>query len=78
MYLVFVIGIDRTKPEIGCIVVAVLLHYLTLTTFAWMAVIAVVMYILIVKCERLPIPGLLRKASLCAWGKCVSSLLNQS
>ena len=71
LYVVFIIGIEQTKPVAGCIVVAVLLHYFTLTSIAWMAVEAFVMYISFVKVvgRWAHISKFLLKASLLAWGK---------
>ena len=45
----FVAGVDRTESYSGCILVAVLLHYLTLSSVSWMGVEAVNLYLLLVK-----------------------------
>ena len=44
MLIVFVAGIDRTENRAGCITVGVLLHYLILVTFMWMAAEAVLLF----------------------------------
>ena len=43
MLIVFVAGITRTENRAGCITVGVLLHYLILVTFMWMAAEAVLL-----------------------------------
>ena len=71
LYVVFVFGIERTKPEAVCVSVSVLLHYFTLTSIAWMAVEAFNMYVLFVYVigRWAHISKFLLKASLLAWGK---------
>ena len=44
MLIVFVAGFDRTENRAGCITVGVLLHYLILVTFMWMAAEAVLLF----------------------------------
>ena len=69
LYLVFVIGIDKTSPRHGCTVVSVLIHYFSLTSVSWMGVEATNMYILFVKVMGVHISKFLLKASLVAWGE---------
>ncbi|XP_072027995.1 adhesion G-protein coupled receptor G2-like [Amphiura filiformis] len=70
LYVVFLIGIDRTKPETGCVIVSVLLHYFTLTTTLWMAVEGFVIYMNLVKVigKGIHIPKMMLKTSITAWG----------
>ena len=44
MLIVFVAGIDRTENRAGCITVGVLLHYLILVAWMWMAAEAVLLF----------------------------------
>lgn len=47
--LTFIIGIHRTFPETGCKVVAIILHYLFLSSFCWMLVEGCELYRLLIK-----------------------------
>ena len=69
LYVVFLFGIERTNPQVGCIVVSVMLHYFTLTTILWMAVEACTMYINLVRVLDFHISRFMLKASLTAWGE---------
>ena len=53
----------------GCVFVAALLHYLTLTTMMWMAVEARNMYVSTVKVFPEDTPRYMVKACLIAWGE---------
>lgn len=64
----FLVGIDRTQPKIGCMIVAVLLHYFLLASFGWMLVETVIQYLNFVKVLSTYIPGFMRKSMICAWG----------
>ena len=44
MLVVFVAGIDWTQNKAGCITVGVLLHYLTLVVWMWMAAEALLLF----------------------------------
>ncbi|XP_072051536.1 adhesion G-protein coupled receptor G6-like [Amphiura filiformis] len=69
VYVLFLFGIEQTKPQNGCIAVSVLLHYFTLSTILWMAVESFTMYINFVRVmDRIHISKLMLKASLVAWG----------
>ncbi|XP_072032042.1 adhesion G-protein coupled receptor G2-like isoform X2 [Amphiura filiformis] len=68
LYFAFLIGIDSTHSEIGCIIVAALLHYFVLTTVLWMGVEARHMYItLVTEADRAGRKFMI-KASFFAWG----------
>ncbi|XP_072030645.1 adhesion G-protein coupled receptor G7-like [Amphiura filiformis] len=68
LYFAFLLGIDSTGSEIGCIIVAALLHYFVLTTVLWMGVEARHMYItLVAKSDRVGRKFLI-KAGIFAWG----------
>ncbi|CEF71551.1 Cirl [Strongyloides ratti] len=47
--LTFIIGIHRTFPENGCKIVAIILHYLFLSSFCWMLVEGCELYRLLIK-----------------------------
>ncbi|XP_041033089.1 adhesion G protein-coupled receptor E2-like isoform X2 [Carcharodon carcharias] len=47
--LLFLIGISRTENKTGCAIVAGFLHYLFLTSFAWMLLEGVQLYLMVVK-----------------------------
>ncbi|XP_023930468.1 neurogenic locus notch homolog protein 1 isoform X2 [Lingula anatina] len=70
MNITFVAGTARSvsDAEVVCTVVAVLLHYFTLTTLMWMLVEAVHMYRLLVKIFRTYEPRFMLKRLLIAWG----------
>ena len=79
LYLVFVIGIDRTQSKSGCIAVSVLLHYFMLTTIAWVAVEGVNKYLLFAKLAfenkftlKKDRKKFMLKACAFAWGKLVA------
>ena len=59
----------KTKAELPCVVVAVLLHYFTLTSVAWMGVEAINMYLLFVKVVGVHISKFMWKSSVAAWGE---------
>ena len=44
MYIIFVVGIDRTANRAGCITVGVLIHYFALTSWMWMGAEALLMF----------------------------------
>ncbi|XP_022098829.1 adhesion G-protein coupled receptor G6-like isoform X2 [Acanthaster planci] len=68
LYLVFLVGIEAISPRAGCIVVAVLIHYSTLASIAWMAVEATNMYLLFVRVLNARVSRFVLKASIAAWG----------
>ncbi|XP_071810522.1 uncharacterized protein [Asterias amurensis] len=68
LYTIFLIGIEQTATRAGCILVAVLIHYFTLASLAWMAVEATNLYMFLVKVVNLGLRHFLVKASLLAWG----------
>lgn len=70
LLIIFLAGVEKTSNEVGCQVVAALLHYFILTTFLWMSVEAVNMYqmFLIVLGKRSQKKFFLR-SSLVVWCK---------
>ncbi|XP_038049732.1 uncharacterized protein LOC119723239 [Patiria miniata] len=68
LYLVFLIGIEQTSSRIGCIIVAVLMHYFTLSSMAWMGVEATNLYLKLVKVFNSNVEHFMVKASIAAWG----------
>ncbi|XP_028301522.1 adhesion G protein-coupled receptor L2 isoform X24 [Gouania willdenowi] len=47
--LIFLIGIDMTKPEIGCAIIAGILHFFFLASFSWMCLEGVQLYLMLVE-----------------------------
>ncbi|XP_057217668.1 adhesion G protein-coupled receptor L2 isoform X7 [Triplophysa rosa] len=47
--LIFLIGIDMTEPRMACSVIAGILHYFFLASFAWMCLEGVQLYLMIVE-----------------------------
>ncbi|XP_038062206.1 adhesion G-protein coupled receptor G4-like [Patiria miniata] len=68
LYLVFLVGIEQTSSHRGCQVVAVLIHYFTLSSLAWMAVEATNLYLYLVKVLNIQRRHFVLKASVIAWG----------
>ncbi|XP_033111939.1 adhesion G-protein coupled receptor G2-like [Anneissia japonica] len=68
LYIVFIVGIDRTANRNGCTAVGALLHYFLLSSIFWMGVQALIMYYLFVKIYNAHVSNFLAKASLYAWG----------
>ncbi|XP_038061128.1 adhesion G-protein coupled receptor G4-like [Patiria miniata] len=68
LYLVFLVGIEQTSSRIGCIIVAVLMHYFTLSSMAWMGVEATNLYLKLVKVFNSNVEHFMVKASIAAWG----------
>ncbi|XP_038051569.1 uncharacterized protein LOC119724541 [Patiria miniata] len=69
LYIVFLAGVDNARGSGGgCVFVAALLHYLTLSTMMWMAVEARNMYVSTVKVFPEDTPRYMLKACLIAWG----------
>ena len=69
LYLIFLVGIEATSPKAGCTLVAVLIHYFTLASIAWMAVEAINMYLLFVRVLNARVAHFVLIASVAAWGK---------
>ena len=69
LYFVFVVGVDQNDSSSGCMAVAVLLHYLTLSTVTWMGVEAINLYLLIIKVFNADVSHFMLTACLVAWGK---------
>ena len=69
MLIIFVVGINRTENRAGCITVGVLLHYLILVTWMWMAAEAVLLFQkLVIVFIRVSVKYLLIVSIIC-WGK---------
>lgn len=66
--LTFLVGIKQTHNYLGCIVVAILLHYLILVSFMWMLMEAVLQYLTFVKILGTYITRFTLKTVLPAWG----------
>ncbi|XP_071388728.1 adhesion G protein-coupled receptor L2 isoform X1 [Centroberyx affinis] len=47
--LIFLIGIDMTEPRIGCAIIAGILHFFFLASFAWMCLEGVQLYLMLVE-----------------------------
>uniref|UniRef100_A0A4W4HDY8 Adhesion G protein-coupled receptor L2a n=1 Tax=Electrophorus electricus TaxID=8005 RepID=A0A4W4HDY8_ELEEL len=47
--LIFLIGVDMTEPRIGCSIIAGILHYFFLASFAWMCLEGVQLYLMLVE-----------------------------
>ena len=76
LYIVFLAGIEQTSSRAGCIVVAVFVHYFTLTSMAWMAVEAANLYLKLVKVFGVEMQNFMIRASIAAWGRLNLSLVN--
>ncbi len=74
LYIVFLIGIDMTHLPDGCITIAILLHYFSLSTVFLMGAEAVTMYFLFVSVTGQTggikqIPYYVLRVAMVAWGK---------
>ena len=69
MLIVFVAGIDRTENRAGCITVGVLLHYLILVAWMWMAAEAVLLFQKLVFVFKKSTTIYIVKQSIVCWGK---------
>ncbi len=69
LYLTFLIGIDSTHSEVGCLIVAALLHYFVITTVLWMGAEARHMYVTLVTASDRVGRKFMIKAGFFAWGK---------
>ena len=69
MFLVFVVGIERTYNRAGCITIGVLIHYFSLTAWMWMGAEALLMFQkLIIVFGQITYRYLL-VVSIACWGK---------
>ncbi|XP_014679514.1 PREDICTED: adhesion G-protein coupled receptor G2-like [Priapulus caudatus] len=68
LLVIFLVGIELTDNYVGCVAVAVLLHYFTLAAFMWMLVEGFLHYLRYVKVLGTYVPGFMWKACLLAWG----------
>ena len=70
MFLVFLVGVDRTENEHVCVAMSYLIHYFTMASVMWMFAEALYM----VKSFLIVFGKITTKfiipLSLCAWSKC--------
>ncbi|XP_055958988.1 adhesion G-protein coupled receptor G6 isoform X2 [Patella vulgata] len=67
-WIVFLTGIKQTGDHVGCIVVAVLLHYFIMASFTWMLMEGILQYLLFVKVLGSHFRHFMLKATILAWG----------
>ncbi|XP_060082233.1 uncharacterized protein LOC132561550 [Ylistrum balloti] len=67
-WVVFLTGIRQTHNFIGCIIVAVLLHYFILSSFMWMLMEAFLQYLTFVKVLGTYVTRYTLKTVIIAWG----------
>ncbi|XP_050418862.1 uncharacterized protein LOC126832194 [Patella vulgata] len=67
-WIVFLAGIKQTGDHVGCIVVAVLLHYFIMASFVWMLMEGILQYFLFVKVLGTYVRNFMLKATIPAWG----------
>ena len=72
LLVLFLAGIEKIKPRIGCQFIAVLMQYFLLATFFWMSVEGWVLYHNFVKVfgGQQGQKKFMIQSSLFAWGKC--------
>ena len=68
LLIVFIAGAERTENLIGCRIVAVLLHYFSLSSVMWMGVEGYNMYMSFVQVMATYQSKFMLKASVVAWG----------
>ena len=68
LLIVFIAGAGQTEHLIGCRIVAVLLHYFSLTSVMWMGVEGYNMYMSFVQVMATYQSKFMLKASVVAWG----------
>ncbi|XP_055958759.1 adhesion G-protein coupled receptor G6 isoform X2 [Patella vulgata] len=68
-WIVFLAGTKQTGDHVGCIVVAVLLHYFILASFMWMLVEGILLYFMFVRVLGTYVSNFVLKAAILAWGK---------
>ena len=78
MLLVFVIGIDETDNNEGCITVSVLIFYFTLVSFMWMAAEALLMFQKLVIVFVHITPRYITAISILCWGMKTNLLFSQT
>ena len=78
LYLLFIVGVDRTEWPNICMGFAVSLHYFLLVSIAWMGIEAFIMYLMFIKVLNSYTPKLLLKLCIVGWGKSISlNILNK-
>lgn len=68
LYLFFLIGVERTDLQVGCVIFGAVIHFFLLASIAWMSVEATNMYLMFVKVLNANVRHFLWKASVFAWG----------
>ncbi|KAJ8042986.1 Adhesion G protein-coupled receptor L3 [Holothuria leucospilota] len=68
LYLIFLIGIDRTQESLGCRLIASFIHFFCLSSMSWMSVEAFNMFMLFWKMRQTEIKYLTPMAIALAWG----------
>ncbi|XP_022298170.2 uncharacterized protein LOC111107321 [Crassostrea virginica] len=67
-WVIFLIGIKQTYHFIGCLIVAILLHYFILASFMWMLMEAFLQYLTFVKVLGTYVTRYTLKSVIAAWG----------
>lgn len=75
-WVIFLVGIKQTYHFIGCLIVAILLHYFILASFMWMLMEAFLQYLTFVKVLGTYVTRYTLKSVIAAWGE--SALLSLS
>lgn len=75
-WVIFLVGIKQTYHFIGCLIVAILLHYFILASFMWMLMEAFLQYLTFVKVLGTYVTRYTLKSVIAAWGE--STLLSLS
>lgn len=68
-WVIFLIGIKQTYHFIGCLIVAILLHYFILASFMWMLMEAFLQYLTFVKVLGTYVTRYTLKSVIAAWGE---------
>jgi hypothetical protein len=68
-WVIFLVGIKQTYHYIGCLIVAVLLHYFIVASFMWMLMEAFLQYLTFVKVLGTYVNRYTLKSVIAAWGK---------
>lgn len=67
-WVIFLVGIKQTYHFIGCLIVAILLHYFILASFMWMLMEAFLQYLTFVKVLGTYVTRYTLKSVIAAWG----------
>lgn len=77
-WLVFLAGIEQTHNYVGCLIVAVMLHYFILVSFMWMLMEAILQYLTFVKVLGTYITRFTLKTVLPSWGGYMICIINDN